>query len=1024
MRSIKFFVVAVMAIVLTAIATILIVAHGRRPAPVAGPVPHLSIPPTSGNNALPRPKEVTNEPLDDETTTRVIKPKVVDSDPAPVLSLVSDRPFSPSVQREEESNKPAKAKAAGGDNDLPVIDADNPQKSNKPAPKLAPAPGLSPTPDLGPAPNLGPGPGPNNAGNTAPGKKPALAVIPFKLWGPVPDAEKDAGVILAEQLLGVTSSKTYALYERTQITELLKEKTFEESDLADKPGAAVKFGRMSGISFLVIGTLSRLDGQYYLTARVVDCQSGQVGQRGRISDKTVSGIGQRIGELTTMLGLSDPDAPPPPRQPGNDPARPAPPDVPTPTPTPPAPAPVHPTPPPVAPPQPAPNPLDPPHPAPVEPPHPPVQPPRGGPRPPLTIADLIEVVNPNPAFHANVIPTAGHRDYVQDENISFTLKTDRDCFLTILTVDSAGAITTLLPNKDLRELHMTAGQDVLFPPKDSFTLPIQAPYGKTLVKLLATVRPLKLDDLTEQRLADQSFVQLRADSRAIGFKAAPDRAPVQNPASLDEMFGADGWVDAALIVNTIPKGGTPPPPQPGIAGDPNEAVFVKFREVCATLGMQVTSADAMPSPRAELGSVKDLLVIRKPANDGQRGIGGVAQSKDYRLLLGETEVVPAQPIGAKAVGADNISDQMKRLKTQPGVVAVIPNFTVSALAESDVKFLPVEYALHNQFSVGRDIGWDRVADRASRIVPPLIGLVDQGMNIDDPRVLPIAWTNAGEIPDNGKDDDNNGAIDDIHGFNFVLKSNQLFDPLTHMNHGTFCSVIMGGRMTGSPIDVQGIAPRATIIPAVCLAPPADNINGGATGNVEQIRAAVSYVMANGAKVINMSLGSHMSRENLAAVNKDPIWDELEQKGIIVVCAAGNDASDNDADPFFPANLGRSNMVSVMATDAAGKLGRGKRPDGWKVFTNYGRTTVHLAAPGSVILSVPTNGAIGLNNGTSFSAPMVAASMALVWGQHPEWDYKTVIRAVLETVTPMDDLKDKCITGGMLNLPAALDWQPR
>ena len=63
------------------------------------------------------------------------------------------------------------------------------------------------------------------------------------------------GVILAEQLLGVTSSKSYALYERTQITELLKEKTFEESDLADKPGAAAKFGRMSGISFLVVGTL-------------------------------------------------------------------------------------------------------------------------------------------------------------------------------------------------------------------------------------------------------------------------------------------------------------------------------------------------------------------------------------------------------------------------------------------------------------------------------------------------------------------------------------------------------------------------------------------------------------------------------------------------------------------------------------------------------------------------------------------------------------------------------------------------
>ena len=436
------------------------------------------------------------------------------------------------------------------------------------------------------------------------------------------------------------------------------------------------------------------------------------------------------------------------------------------------------------------------------------------------------------------------------------------------------------------------------------------------------------------------------------------------------------------------------------------------------------SAEAVPSGRAELGQVKELLVIRKPA-DGQRGIGGARKPNDYRLVAWTDRCCRRAAASApKPLGADNVADQIKQLQNQPGVVAVIPNFTVSALGESEVP------ASAGGIRVAQPVQrWPRhrVGSRFRaqlKIVPPLIGLVDQGMNINDPRVLPIAWTNTGEIPDNGKDDDGNGAIDDVHGFNFVLKNNQLFDPRTHMNHGTFCSVIMGGRLTGSPIDVQGVAPRATVIPAVCLAPPENNIDGPANGNLEQIRAALSYVAANGARVINMSLGSHMTRENLALVNKDPIWDELEQKGVIIVCAAGNDATDNDADPFFPANLGRSNMVSVMATDAAGKLGRSKHSDGWKVFTNYGRTTVHLAAPGSVVLSVPANGAIGLNNGTSFSAPMVAASLALVWGQHPEWDYKTVIRAVLETTTPMDDLQGKCITGGMLNVAAALDWQPR
>jgi len=78
----------------------------------------LSIPPTTGNNALPHPRELTNEPLDDQTTLLRIKPKVVEREPAPVLSLISDRPFSPSAQREEADSKPIKAKAGGGD-DLP-----------------------------------------------------------------------------------------------------------------------------------------------------------------------------------------------------------------------------------------------------------------------------------------------------------------------------------------------------------------------------------------------------------------------------------------------------------------------------------------------------------------------------------------------------------------------------------------------------------------------------------------------------------------------------------------------------------------------------------------------------------------------------------------------------------------------------------------------------------------------------------------------------------------------------------------
>ena len=111
------------------------------------------------------------------------------------------------------------------------------------------------------------------------------------------------------------------------------------------------------------------------------------------------------------------------------------------------------------------------------------------------------------------------------------------------------------------------------------------------------------------------------------------------------------------------------------------------------------------------------------------------------------------------------------------------------------------------------------------------------------------------------------------------------------------------------------------------------------------------------------------------------------KGVIVVAAAGNDGTDNDADPVYPANYAGDNLVSVAATD---------RNDRLASFSNYGRTTVDIAAPGVGIYSTLPNGKYGTYSGTSMATPHVAGALALVWDAHPTWTYQQVIAAVLNT----------------------------
>ncbi len=423
---------------------------------------------------------------------------------------------------------------------------------------------------------------------------------------------------------------------------------------------------------------------------------------------------------------------------------------------------------------------------------------------------------------------------------------------------------------------------------------------------------------------------------------------------------------------------------------------------------RVFNAEPLPEPDG-------LLVFRdakRTRNAGGRGLpAGVGSAP-----------LAVERVAAVRTRGENNNDLFAaaaQLEAEdPSVTLAIPNLPVQAYAGPQTKLREFQWTIRNPVNDGMDTGWFEVADRvvssSSRL--PLVAVVDEGLNTDDARLRAFLWTNPRE-QENGKDDDGNGLVDDVHGYHFPTKSGRLYKPGDDFNHGSFCASLIAGRPGGNADAVLGLAPGVTVLPVGVM-----QFDG--RGSLQDILFGIAYAADQGAKVINLSLGGPIDHDSLRKLNQLELWDWLEKKGVLLVIAAGNEHNDNDRNPRFPGSLPRPNVITVAAVDPAGTIARAHAGGGrWQPFSNYGKTSVHIAAPGSTILGIPLTGQTSFSDGTSFAAPMVAAAAAVVWAQHPDWDYQTVRRAILESARPVQGLENKVATGGVLDLPAALAWRP-
>ena len=300
---------------------------------------------------------------------------------------------------------------------------------------------------------------------------------------------------------------------------------------------------------------------------------------------------------------------------------------------------------------------------------------------------------------------------------------------------------------------------------------------------------------------------------------------------------------------------------------------------------------------------------------------------------------------------------------------------------------------------GIDIGlaeaWG-LYDGGSRDV--VVALVDTGIDYTHEDLAGRIWTNVDEIPGNGIDDDGNGYVDDVYGWNFYSDTNDVYVGTedAHGTHGAGTIAANADNGTGIAGIVQSDRVKVMAVKAL----------GGSdgSGTTASIIQAIQYAGANGAQICNLSLGSSQ--------NDPALYRTMASSDMLFVVAAGNDGTDLETSPSYPASYDLDNVISVANIRYDGEL---------DPTSSYGAASVDLAAPGSYILSTTPGGTYSYMTGTSMAAPMVSAAAAMVYSAFPNATLADVKDILLASVQKLDSLSDRTATGGMLDLGAAMAY---
>jgi len=289
----------------------------------------------------------------------------------------------------------------------------------------------------------------------------------------------------------------------------------------------------------------------------------------------------------------------------------------------------------------------------------------------------------------------------------------------------------------------------------------------------------------------------------------------------------------------------------------------------------------------------------------------------------------------------------------------------------------------------------------------VVAVIDTGIDYRHPDLRDNMWTNPNEIPDNGIDDDGNGYIDDIHGWDFYnndatichyveTANGYAVNPDDNDNHGTHIAGIIAAAANNS-IGISGVASNVNI-KIMSL-----KIHGGSTssGSVANAIKAIHYAESMGADICNLSWGTLNYSQSLELT--------IRESSMLFVTAAGNNGINSNSTPMFPASLRLPNLISVAYITSDGVLAED---------SNYGVSTVDIAAPGSDIYSTLVGG-YGYSSGTSMAAPHITGLAAMIYAYQENIYPAQAKELIINSLTPLDSLTGLLIHPGIPNAGEAI-----
>lgn len=290
----------------------------------------------------------------------------------------------------------------------------------------------------------------------------------------------------------------------------------------------------------------------------------------------------------------------------------------------------------------------------------------------------------------------------------------------------------------------------------------------------------------------------------------------------------------------------------------------------------------------------------------------------------------------------------------------------------------------------------------------IVAVLDTGVDHNHEDLQDVMWRNEKEIPGNGKDDDNNGYIDDIHGINTLVRDAQgraTANTMASHWHGTHVAGTIAATQNNG-IGIAGVANNVKIMAMRTVPDDTDELDSN-------IVESYLYAAKMGAKIINCSFGKKVNEGGM--VVRDTI-NQIAKNGVLVVISAGNDSMgpfswhDIDANPKYPASFDSANTLVIASTSEKGELSS---------FSNVGARGVDVASPGSNIYSTINNSRYSTASGTSMAAPNASGVAAMVLGYYPNLKTASLKKILMDTVTKVPSFKGKMVSEGRLNLKAAL-----